>query len=199
MDGNTTYWRGLGSGNQFSIFANKTSDKLIIGNFVKRSLSSGLKGIDWTQKWHYWQLTQEGDIDQGVPGGRWLEVHPAPVHPGLGGSDVLNHEGRGPAEVKVGAVPEHELVTPPRPLVPTVLTCVVAEERKVNEYGLYLKCISSLYFKREFILWSYVYSSNLKQTESAKGHKMYLYQSIHFEIQMQIKWIFHFPRSFILV
>ena len=68
------------SGNQFSIFANKTSDKLIIGNFVKRSLSSGLKVIDWdTTVTLYRQLTQEGDIDQGVPGGRRLEVHPAPV------------------------------------------------------------------------------------------------------------------------
>ena len=124
-----------GSGNQFSIFANKTSDKLIIGNFVKRSLSSGLKGIDWdTTVTLYWQLTQEGDINQGVPGGRRLEVHPAPVDPGLVGSDVLHHEGRGPAEVKVGAVSEHELVTPPRPLVPRELTRVVAEERKINEF-----------------------------------------------------------------
>ena len=87
---------------------------------------------------HY-LFTQERDIDQGVPSGRRLEVHPAPVDPGLSGSDVLHHEGRGAAEVKVGAIPEHELVTPPGPHVPRVFPRVVAEERSMNVYDLKFK------------------------------------------------------------
>ena len=135
MDGNTTLaWTGArGINLAFSQIKHQI-------NWLSETLSNavsaqGSRGLIGTQQWQDWQLTQEGDINQGVPGGRRLEVHPAPVDPGLVGPDVLHHEGRGPAEVKVGAVSEHELVTPPRPLVPSVLTRVVAEERKMNEFA----------------------------------------------------------------